>query len=237
MIVLNLLIAFNLGIISTLHCWGMCGPIITAYSLGLRQEKQSPRYILIFNSGRISSYVIAGVLAGLTGAGFAGIIQDFHGQTVLQILAAIILICIGLHVAGWFPQFKRLESTGLVIWKLLQPLTTRLLPVDTYSKAFMSGAIWGWLPCGLVYSLLLWNLAQANAVSAGLNMLAFGFGTLPGMVAAGLTADRISEVFRRQNLKKLLGTVVILFGLFTLWISVHPLHAGHEQHDHLHHHP
>lgn len=237
MIALDLLIAFNLGLISTVHCLAMCGPVITAYSLGLPGKTASTSYILIFNTGRISSYFLAGIICGFVGASLAASIQEYHGQMILQLLAALILISIGLHVAGWLPQFRKIEVIGLYLWKYLQPLTRQLLPVNTIPRAFAAGLIWGWLPCGLVYSVLLWNLARADAVTSGLNMLAFGFGTMPGMVAAGIAASRIDQLLNRPGLRRVLGLLVVLVGLFSAWVSFqhnHPdQHGPHSQlHDH-----
>lgn len=238
MVTLNFLIAFNLGLVSTLHCWGMCGPIISAYSLGLPQNTGKVSFILLFNFGRIFSYVLAGVLCGLIGAGFAGAIQEYHGQTILSVLAAIILLAIGLHVAGCLPQFKKIEQAGLWLWRYVQPISRRFIPADTLPKACISGLIWGWLPCGLVYSMLLWNLAQADVFQSSLNMFAFGLGTLPGMFAAGLFTERLASTLKHLHLKRLLGILIICFACLSLWIGLTQQHDQHSHHDHSqHHHP
>ncbi len=245
MIALNFLVAFNLGLVSTLHCWGMCGPIIAAYSLGLPDRRPSAAYVTLFNAGRVSSYIVAGLLCGLLGSGIADLIQAFHGQQILQGLAALILILIGLYIAGWLPQLSRIETTGMLLWKHLQPLTGRLLPIDSTAKAYASGLIWGWLPCGLVYSVLLWNLANADALTSALNMLAFGLGTLPGMITAGLTASTTLRWLKKTHLRRLMGVIVILAGLFSVWITLsagdhhqhaHPRATQAPDHEHSHHH-
>ena len=227
MIAVNLLIAFNLGLISTLHCWGMCGSIITAFSLGLPEQAASGGRIVCFNLGRVSSYTVAGIICGLLGAGLFELIQEYHGQMILQVLAAVILISIGLHLGGWFPQFNRIEMIGMLFWRRLQPLTRRLVPVDNPAKAFASGLIWGWLPCGLVYSVLLWNLAKADPVISGLNMLAFGLGTLPGMVTAGFAAKTTERFLKKLELRRILGALVIVTGLFSLWVPLFQDHSAH----------
>lgn len=232
MTTLNFLIAFNLGLISTLHCWGMCGPIITAFSLGLPDQNAPLGRIVLFNAGRITSYVIAGLIVGFVGAGLFQLLQAIHGQLVLQLLAAAVLVAIGLHVGGWFPQFRRIETIGQVVWKRLQPLTRQLLPVDNPAKAWTAGLIWGWLPCGLVYSMLLWNLANAQPLTSALNMLGFGLGTLPGMVAAGYMAQKTGEWMKHKQLRQVLGLLVVGAGIISAWVAVqHPMA------DHSHHQP
>jgi hypothetical protein len=229
---LDFLVAFNLGLISTLHCWGMCGPIITAFSLGLPDQNASLGRIIMFNSGRISSYAVAGIIAGLIGAGIIEVIRDFHGQLILQMLAALVLVGIGLHVGGWFPQFRRIEIAGIAVWKHLQPLTRALLPVDTALKAYAAGLVWGWLPCGLVYSVLLWNLAGADPLASGLNMLGFGLGTLPGMITAGYTARKTADWLNKPHLRRVLGILVIAAGLISAWAAIRTQSAVHADHHH-----
>ncbi|MEJ2760507.1 MAG: sulfite exporter TauE/SafE family protein, partial [Gammaproteobacteria bacterium] len=141
---------------------------------------------------------------------------------LLRGLSGLILVLLGLHIAGWFRGLDRVEKAGGRIWRLLQPLGRPFLPMDRPYKAAVIGAVWGWLPCGLVYSVLLWAAASADPVSGATYMLAFGAGTLPGMLAAGWFAGRLPASRHLPLLRKTAGVVLVLLGLAVLsapWLS------------------
>ena len=225
-------VAFSLGLLSTLHCWGMCGGIISALTMSLPKEVNTARtvrtvYTLLFNSGRITSYMLAGALAGLLGQQISQLILPESGHVVLKLLAAIVLIFIGLHLTGWIPYLKKIESFGLKLWRVIQPLGRRFVPVDTKPKAFMLGMIWGWLPCALVYSVLLWSVTSGSVFKGGLLLLMFGLGTLPGMFTAGIVSNQVINLARQQTLRKAAGIVIIIFGIASPFIySDHHLHSS-----------
>lgn len=219
---LNFAIAFLLGLFSSVHCLGMCGGIIGALSMGLPQAVRNSRYVSFlmvcsYNLGRIGSYTCAGVLFGSTVFLFP---ESRGGHLVLQIIAAAVLVILGLNVGGWFPRWRLIESFGARAWRYIQPLGKRFLPVDSPVKAVLMGMIWGWVPCGLVYSVLLWAAASGGPASGALIMLCFGLGTLPGMVAAGLAAGGLRGRLQRAALKKGLAVLIILFGLASPWLHL-----------------
>ncbi|MCR3771328.1 sulfite exporter TauE/SafE family protein, partial [Pseudomonas aeruginosa] len=102
------------------------------------------------------------------------------------------------------------------LWRHLEPFARRLLPVSSLPRALLLGAIWGWLPCGLVYSTLLWATSQGSALDSALLMLAFGLGTWPVLLATGMAAERVTALLRRRGVRIVGGLMVILFGLWTL---------------------
>lgn len=236
----SFLIAFSLGLFSTLHCWGMCGGIIAAFSLNLPASVRGSRSQLLlyagsFNIGRISSYTLAGLVAGLAGdlvtAGRAG-----TGLMFLQWLAGLVLIVVGLRMAGWVGGLNFLERAGHRIWQYIQPLGRSLLPLDHAGKALLMGMIWGWLPCGLVYSALLFALAQGNAVSGAGVMLAFGLGTLPGMIGAAFVGGRFQHWLRQPGLRRFAGIILIAFGLLVPLSHLPVFHSGSHGAHHSHQH-
>ena len=158
------------------------------------------------------SYASAGLLLGLAGWAVAG----SPLATAMRVLAAVLLICMGLYLAGWWSGLTRVESLGRGLWRHIQPVATRLLPVSSLPRALLLGALWGWLPCGLVYSTLLWASSQGNAVHSALLMLAFGIGTWPILLATGLAAERSNALLRKRGVRIAGGMLVILFGLWTL---------------------
>ena len=217
---LSIAAAFLLGLASTLHCWGMCGGIIAALSLGVATADgmTSGRRVLLitgFNAGRILSYAVAGVVAGAAGGALLALSGRSTIYPALQLGAAALLILVGLHLAGWLPGLGALEVIGSRLWRWLQPAGRAFLPVDNLPRALALGALWGWLPCGLVYSTLLWSSAHADPVSGGLAMAAFGLGTLPGMSIAGLASQRLLAAGRRAALRRTVAVLIISIGVFS----------------------
>ncbi|WP_122869145.1 sulfite exporter TauE/SafE family protein [Pseudomonas viridiflava] len=206
--------ALVLGLLGGGHCLGMCGGLMGALTLAIPREQRARRVRLLmaYNLGRIISYAIAGFFSGLVGWALA----NSPGATTLRVVAALLLIAMGLYLAGWWSGLTSVERLGRGLWRYLQPFTTRLLPISSIPRALLLGALWGWLPCGLVYSTLLWAASQGNAIDSALLMLAFGLGTWPVLLATGLAAERTTALLRRRSVRTAGGMLVILFGLWTL---------------------
>ncbi|WP_122468229.1 sulfite exporter TauE/SafE family protein [Pseudomonas viridiflava] len=206
--------ALVLGLLGGGHCLGMCGGLMGALTLAIPREQRARRMQLLmaYNLGRIVSYAIAGFFSGLVGWAVA----NSPGATTLRVVAALLLIAMGLYLAGWWSGLTRIERLGRGLWRYLQPFATRLLPISSIPRALLLGALWGWLPCGLVYSTLLWAASQGNAIDSALLMLAFGLGTWPVLLATGLAAERNTALLRRRSVRTAGGMLVILFGLWTL---------------------
>ncbi|MDD1961821.1 sulfite exporter TauE/SafE family protein [Pseudomonas sp. P1B16] len=206
--------ALILGLLGGGHCLGMCGGLMGALTLAIPPEQRGRRLrlLLAYNVGRILSYACAGLLLGL--AGWA--VASSPAALALRVLAALLLIAMGLYLAGWWSGLTRIEALGRGLWRHIQPVASRLLPVSSLPRALLLGALWGWLPCGLVYSTLLWAASQGNAGYSAALMLAFGLGTWPVLLATGLAAERVSSLLRRRSVRMAGGLLVILFGLWTL---------------------
>ncbi|MEE5097968.1 sulfite exporter TauE/SafE family protein [Pseudomonas alliivorans] len=209
-----LLSALVLGLLGGGHCLGMCGGLMGALTLAIPREQRTRRLRLMmaYNLGRIISYAIAGFFSGLVGWAVA----NSPGATTLRVIAALLLIAMGLYLAGWWSGLTRIERLGRGIWRHLQPFAKCLLPISSMPRALLLGALWGWLPCGLVYSTLLWAASQGNAIDSALLMLAFGLGTWPVLLATGLAAERTTALLRKRSVRAAGGVLVILFGLWTL---------------------
>ncbi|WPC06958.1 sulfite exporter TauE/SafE family protein [Pseudomonas benzenivorans] len=210
----QLLSALILGLLGGGHCLGMCGGLMGALTLAIPAEYRARRLRLLlgYNLGRILSYALAGLLLGLAGWALA----SSPAALGLRVLAALLLIAMGLYLAGWWSGLTRIEALGGGLWRHIQPLTRRFMPVTDLPKALVLGALWGWLPCGLVYSTLLWAASQGDALDSAALMLAFGLGTLPVLLASGLAAERLTALLRRRGVRTAGGLLVILFGLWTL---------------------
>ena len=209
-----LISALILGLLGGGHCLGMCGGLMGALTMAIPAEQRNRRLqlLLAYNIGRISSYALAGLLVGL--AGWA--IGNSPAALLLRALAGILLVCMGLYLAGWWSGLTRIEALGRHLWRHLQPLTRRLMPVTSVPQALFLGAIWGWLPCGLVYSSLLWAASQGSAINSALLMLVFGLGTVPVLLATGMAAERLTALLRQRGVRIAGGVLVMLFGLWTL---------------------
>jgi len=223
----NISIAFLLGLFSSVHCLGMCGGIIGALSMGFPASVRSRGYlsfmmVCAYNLGRVGSYTCAGLLFGSTALLLPA---TADGHLILQLIAAAVLVLLGLNIGGWLGRWLFIESLGVRAWRHIQPLGKRFLPVDTIPKALLMGMVWGWLPCGLVYSVLLWAAASGTSVSGALIMFCFGLGTLPGMITAGLAADRLRNRLQRGAIKKIFAVIIILFGLVSPWLHL-TMHGG-----------
>nr|WP_243432302.1 sulfite exporter TauE/SafE family protein [Pseudomonas sp. 32_A] len=206
--------ALILGLLGGGHCLGMCGGLMGALTLAIPPEQRGRRLrlLLAYNLGRILSYACAGLLLGL--AGWA--VASSPAALGLRVVAALLLIAMGLYLAGWWSGLTRIEALGRGLWRHIQPVASRLLPVSSLPRALLLGALWGWLPCGLVYSTLLWAASQGNAGYSAALMLAFGVGTWPVLLATGLAAERVNILLKRRSVRVAGGVLVMLFGIWTL---------------------
>lgn len=217
--------AFLLGLFSSAHCVGMCGGIMGALSMAVPAHAKARRWFILlsYNIGRVFSYALMGAIVGL----FARQITESGGAVWLRWLAGALLIAMGLYVANWWRGLTYLETGGRYLWAYIQPLGKALMPVDTVPKAIALGGIWGWLPCGLVYSALAYAMAQGHAFGGGLVMLAFGLGTLPAVLATGFVAQQLGRLLQKRQIRWSFALAVILFGLWTIWGGGHGSHQHH----------
>ncbi len=212
--------AFLVGLFGTVHCIAMCGGIAGALSAGLAPEvRQRSGDVLAcqlgYNVGRIASYALAGALVGLLGRLFATAAGLEGARLLLQGLAGVFMLLLGFYLTGWWPLLARLERLGGHLWRHVEPLGRRLLPIHSPITALPLGMVWGWLPCGLVYSALALAMASGGALQGALVMLLFGRGTLPSMLAAGLLTTRVRSL-TRPGLRVAAGVLVLLLGVGSL---------------------
>ncbi len=211
MIEFPLLAALLAGLLGGVHCVGMCGGIVAAFSF--RADGSTPpfRLHLAYNLGRISSYAIFGALAGTLGASLK-LANFLPVQTLLYVLAQVVMILLGLYLAGWSQWVLIFERAGGVLWRSVKPLFQKLLPVKSVPQALLAGMAWGWLPCGLVYSVLVSALAAGSATSGAALMLAFGLGTLPNLLGMGLFARQIQPFMQQRWVRRSAGLMVASLG-------------------------
>jgi len=218
--------AFLIGIMSALHCVGMCGGIIGALTFSLPAPVRSDRrrllaYVSAYSLGRISSYTAAGALAGALGEQVFAAAGPQTGYLALQVAAALMLSAIALHLAGWFPRYAVVERVGVPLWTRIEPLGRSLLPVRSPWHAWLFGLVWGWLPCGLVYSVLVWTAAAGSAAEGALYMFAFGAGTLPAVMSGGLFTGWFAGLSRRRPwLRQAVGGLILVMAVTGLIVNL-----------------
>lgn len=210
------LLAFTLGLLSTPHCVAMCGSLVGAMLMGSRSSgsKQSPLMtVFLFGSGKLLAYVALGAIAGLGGLALAGTLAG--PGVFLRALSALLMIGIGLYIAGWWRGIARLEKAGARLW---QPLLrrVRVLRLDKPGNQLLAGMAWGLLPCGIVYSMLGMALASADMLKGSLLMASFGLGTMPFVMSAGGLMKTVQNMFDNALVRQLAGGAMIVMGLAAL---------------------
>ena len=215
------LAVFLIGLLGGVHCAGMCGGIVSALSMQMPGSVARPGPAwpthLAYNLGRIASYAIAGALMGALGS--LGLLLNnwLPVQMTLYVAANLMMVALGLYLTGVTQMLAFTERTGQWLWQRVQPATRRFLPVRGVAQAFPLGMLWGWLPCGLVYSVLTMTLLSGSAARGAATMLAFGLGTLPNLMLAGLLLVRFRRVIQGRALRLGSGLIVLGFGLWGLF--------------------
>ncbi len=218
-----LFVALTLGIASSVHCVAMCGGISAALANAApRTVRASPwrlgLHLAAVHGGRIASYATAGAVAGLLGAGAVAAIAQPDALVVLRYLAAAFLIAIGFTIAGWLPLTDRLGTWAMPLWAKVQPAIRRLAPGGPGSVLY--GLVWGWLPCGMVYTTLFYAVFAASAWGGAVVMLAFGLGTVPALLALGLAAGHVRLAPAHASwLRQVLGAGTVALALLSVWLG------------------
>ncbi len=223
--------AFMIGLVGSTHCMAMCGGIGAALAMsGPEGRARLPR-TLLYNFGRIASYTLAGALVGLLGYWLGQGLNLMGLGLGLRLALGALMIGIGLQLAINWTGLRRIESAGAVIWRRIAPLAQRLLPGRTPAHALAVGMLWGWLPCGLVYTALVAAAVSGSAWHGALVMFAFGAGTLPSMIAVGAASGHIARWSKRPGLRRLAGVSILAYGVWTLATPLlHLTHAEHSAH-------
>ncbi len=215
------------GFLGGPHCVGMCGGIVVALTAGGGSSRRGLH--LAYNLGRIAAYGLAGAAMGALGGllgGHGALAAQWPLRTVLYLLASLLLVGMGLYLLGLPQLLLPLERGGQFLWRRIQPLTRRFVPVRSAAQALPLGFLWGFLPCGLVYSALASALAAGSAARGGAILLAFGLGTLPNLLAMGLLAVRLKDWARRPAMRRLAGVLVLGYGAWGLFAGLRLLVAN-----------
>ena len=211
----DLVTALLMGLAGAGHCLMMCGGIASAMGINTR-----PYHVWLYNLGRVCSYMLIGALVG----GAIGLFAPEGGYTtiILRWLAVVFLLLLGLYFTGWFSGLVYLEKSARPIWRKIQPLAAKLRNKPGIFATFFAGALWGWLPCGMVYSALSWAALSGSASDGALTMAAFGLGTLPAMIAAGHFSQFLHRFLRAQGVRTAMGVLLIIYALWSMLTLIKP---------------
>ncbi len=211
---LVLLAASTSGLLGGLHCLAMCGGIATGFSAA--SPGQGWTAAIQLNLGRVGGYVLAGAIVGLFGHGLLSVLRDPWIGIALRMLVGVALVVVALRLFGVRALPGFLARPGTRAWTWLAPLQKRLLPANTAPRRLAAGMLWGWLPCGLSFSLLTVAWMQADPRNSALTMLAFGLGTLPVMLPLTWSGQRVGRWLQRPGLRTTAGGLVLILGLLTI---------------------
>lgn len=224
---LSLFPVFVVGLLGSVHCGAMCGGIVGALSLTPPRTRagvavialrpaiadRASLHVAAYNLGRIASYMTAGALAGGVAQGAGALSALPQLQAMAYWLANAMLVAFGLHLMNAWSGIAHIERAGQLVWRHVRPQLARIGPPDTPGRMFAAGALWGWLPCAMVYSVLVTAMLSGSIVSGALTMLAFGLGTLPMMLALGLLGARLRGWLRLPAVRIGCGALVLAFGV------------------------
>ena len=211
--------AFVIGLLGSGHCLSMCGGVSSMLISAMPNQQPKPNlfYIISYNFGRVFSYSILGAIAGFSGS--LAIHSLGFPLTILRIIAAIFLIFLGLYLGQWLLILTYFERLGKKLWQYVAPLSKKVIPVNSTPKALALGAIWGWLPCGLVYSTLTWSIASGGPIEGALIMLAFGLGTIPALFTLSCGHLSLNGLIKHVMFRKTMGILLICYGFYSLYLA------------------
>lgn len=222
MITNDWLAALMIGFIGSAHCVGMCGGIASAVGLNSLVQHQRIATTFFYNLGRVSSYMVAGALVGGAISSAAGVVNDYQLLNWLRLLSAVVMIILALYIGKWWQGLVYVEKLGQHLWRHISPLSAKLLPLPSALHAFPLGLLWGWLPCGLVYSTLTWAAVSGSALNGSLIMLAFGVGTLPSMLLIGVGAAYINRLKNAVLFRQTGAVLLLVYGIY-IFVKTIPL--------------
>lgn len=217
-----LISAFVMGLLGSTHCLGMCGGITVTINASAAEEKRV-QLAMVYQLARIKSYALLGLSVGWIG----GVFDRWTSWPVLPLLSGVLLLMLGLYMLKFWNLLVYLEKAGWLIWRYIAPLQKRFFPIRYYSQALILGLLWGFLPCGLVYSALMLAATTGDATQGALSMFAFGLGTLPMMLAIGFFSRQLMNIFKKPTTQKLMGLIFFVWGIWQIYSAFNGHHHSH----------
>jgi sulfite exporter TauE/SafE len=226
--------AFVAGLSGSAHCFGMCGGMAGALGMHARSVAYSSANVFgtatLYQLGRIGGYVALGALFGVLGMALSMSLDLNRIADVMRLLSGALLILVGMRILFRVNAFAVIEKLGARVWSHVQPLAGRVAHGNAFARPLLLGLVWGWLPCGMVYSMLMLAATTGEARGGAAVMLAFGFGTLPSMLTSTLAAAHVQRLLARRAPRVASGVLLTAFGT---WMFVSCLLSAGHVHQHL----
>jgi len=220
-----------LGLVGSVHCLGMCGGIAGALTQSLPPGATGSRALrsALHSLGRTTSYAAAGGAVGTLGS---ALLHTSGLEITLRLTSGLLIVAVALHVGGWWNGVAAIERVGFGVWRRIAPLAQRIGRPDRGWKIFATGLLWGWLPCGLVYSSLAISATLGSAAAGALFMASFGLGTLPALLLTSTLTDALGRVVQHRVARRSAAVLLLTFGVWTLLGALAPLalEGAHEHH-------
>ena len=227
--------ALILGLIGSAHCAGMCGGIQMALqsqpSFVLLSRAELFRHLLLLNMGRVMMYLTLGLFLSLLGLAFLSQVDTPRMILAARIFTGGVVLLVGIHfLLRQSRPFRSLERFGMRLWSVAnRGIKTRNEVAISPLRTLLNGMIWGLIPCGLVYAVLLTTVFTNDLADAGLITLGFGRGTMPSLVLSGMLFKRLQEIIKHRAVQTLAGLFFICGGVLIItapyWVSTEFLRA------------
>jgi sulfite exporter TauE/SafE len=235
---ITLTAALLAGLAGSAHCFAMCGGLAGALGMRARtsgSHSAAVQNALLYQVGRIGGYMIAGALCGAFGAGLRAALDLARVGVALRVLSGVLILAVAARILFGWNLLSGVESLGARFWNRLRPLAQRSAHGGGHLSTLALGLLWGWLPCGLVYSMLLFATFSADAWHGAAIMMAFGLGTLPSMLGSSLVASQLQRWIAQPHMRMASGLALLVFGTWMILVAVQPHHGGSEHSGHDHH--
>jgi hypothetical protein len=225
---LSLSAAFVAGMAGSVHCLAMCGGL--AGALGLRARRaatplQAAIHAASYQIGRLTSYTLAGALVGASSGLIVGVLDLDRVALVARLLAGLVLISIAVGILLERRPLSGLEQLGGRLWRHVAPLA-RSIPATGSTASLLLGMLWGWLPCGFVYSMLIFAALKGGALQGAALMLFFGLGTAPALLGANLVGAQAKRAAMARGVHRAAGWFLLVFGALTMLGPMNHIHHG-----------
>lgn len=219
--------AFLAGLLGSGHCFGMCGGI--AAGLGAMSKGRAFVPALQFNLARLFSYAVLGLVAASVLSGVSGLMPIARW---LRLLTAVMILLIGLKFLFNFRGIEFIERGGAGLWKKILPFAMKAGNRQDGIGRVLLGVCWGFIPCGLVYTVLMTAASTANPVSGATTMLAFGIGTLPAMLGLTAAAPALSSFLEDRTVRRVIGFALVVLAVWTVVMMWGAITQGSVSHAH-----
>jgi sulfite exporter TauE/SafE len=219
--------AFLAGLLGSGHCFGMCGGI--AAGLGAMSKGRALVPAFQFNLARLLSYAILGLVAATVLSGVSDLMPVARW---LRLLTALMILLIGLKFLFDFRGVAFIERGGAGLWKKIMPFAMKAGNRQDGVGRVLLGLCWGFIPCGLVYTVLMTAASTADAVGGATTMLAFGLGTLPAMLGLTAAAPALSSFLEDRAVRKVIGFALVVLAIWTVAMMWGAITQGSMNHAH-----